>query len=252
MTTEKITIQRKFQTDPTPVVIGLEAGHTYGTGESTVVAVQRATFVVNSGDRIALMGPSGSGKSTLLHMMAGLEPVTSGRLEWPDTGASPEARRGLIGVIFQAPSLIPSLDVVQNVALPLVLAGMAQGVAEVEALEALDRLGLAGLAPKLPDELSGGQAQRVAIARVIAMRPRLILADEATGQLDQHSGQRVIEVLLDAADQLDAALVISTHDESIAALMPDHWRMRDGLLTAEIPATLPTTPRTPRKNGVTS
>jgi putative ABC transport system ATP-binding protein len=136
----------------------------------------------------------------------------------------------MIGVIFQAPSLIPSLDVVQNVALPLVLGGQHQRPAEIQALAALNRLGLAGFAPKLPGELSGGQAQRVAIARVIAMRPTLILADEATGQLDQRSGQHVIEVLIDAADQLDAALVISTHDEAIAARLPERWDMRDGVL----------------------
>jgi putative ABC transport system ATP-binding protein len=208
-----------------------QVGHTYGTGQLAVVAVHGVSCVAEAGARIALTGPSGSGKSTLLHMMAGLERVSTGRLTWPALGGPPGGRPGAVGVIFQGPSLIPSLDVVENVALPLVLAGVSDYDAKVRAREALSQLDLGWMAGKLPDELSGGQSQRVAVARVIATTPALILADEPTGQLDHESGLRVIDVLIRAADHLNAALVISTHDVSIATRLAVRWSMHDGRLT---------------------
>ena len=160
------------------------------------------------------MGPSGSGKSTLLHLLAGLDrPTADGR--WPASGR-PAVRPGL-GVVFQGPSLVPALDVVENVALPLLLAGVDEPEAVERAAAALDRLELGGLAGALPEELSGGQAQRVAVARVLAGRPGPVLADEPTGQLDRDERDQVVDVLLAAADELGAALVVSTHDEAVAA-----------------------------------
>ncbi|MFJ7244316.1 ABC transporter ATP-binding protein [Kitasatospora sp. NPDC098652] len=196
---------------------------------------------VHAGDRIAITGPSGSGKSTLLHLMAGLEQPTRGRVTWPHLpgGASDLARE--IGVVFQGPSLIPALDVAENTQLPLDLAGLPQAQARARAEAALARVGVTDLARKLPEELSGGQAQRVAIARVLALRPSLILADEPTGQLDQATGQHVIDVLLAAAHDTGAALVVTTHDEAVAARLPIRWRMHDGrLLDTDPPPTPPT------------
>lgn len=208
-------------------------GHTYGTGTLAVVAVHDATCVVPTGARIALTGPSGSGKSTLLHMMAGLERVTSGTLTWPAFDNEPRSRPGVIGMIFQGPSLIPELNVVENVALPLILDGMSGNAAQVRAVDALEQLDLGWMGARLPDELSGGQAQRAAIARVLCTRPALILADEPTGQLDHESGQHVVDVLLNAAGQLDAALVISTHDTEISMRIGEQWQLHDGRLTTE-------------------
>ncbi len=203
---------------------------TYGAGNRAVVAVHSVTCMVEPGQRIAVTGPSGSGKSTLLHLMAGLVRHTSGALSWPGLGGSPAGRPGRVGVVFQGQSLLPALDVVENVQLPLLLAGADVGSARSAAVDALCLLGIGELASQLPEELSGGQAQRVAVARVLAARPRLILADEPTGQLDQDSAERVISVLLAAADELDAAVVVATHDEIVADRLAEHWRMRDGRL----------------------
>lgn len=226
--------------DRPPALIEVRgAGHTYGRGATAVVAVRDATCAILPGARIALTGPSGSGKSTLLHMIAGLEHSTSGELDWSGIGGHPQGRPHDVGVIFQGLSLIPSLDAALNVALPLVLDGVPHEEAEEQAIDALAKLNLAGLAHKMPDELSGGQSQRVAVARVLAAAPRLILADEPTGQLDQMAGMHVIDVLIDAADQLGAALLVSTHDPLIATRFETRWVMHDGVLqTSEIHAPL--------------
>lgn len=210
---------------------------TYGTGPTAVVAVHGATCHVPAGARLAITGPSGSGKSTLLHLMAGLERPTAGRMSWPALGADPLGRPGLVGVVFQGPSLIPTLDVAENVALPLVLTGTHARVAHELAMDALDTLEIDELASKLPDELSGGQAQRVAIARAMATRPVLILADEPTGQLDRATGEHVIDVLLEAANMLGAAVVISTHDPAVSDRLTTQWRIRDGVLSTTDPST---------------
>jgi putative ABC transport system ATP-binding protein len=133
-------------------------------------------------------------------------------------------------MVFQGPSLIPALNVVENVALSLLLAGAARDEALRRALGALDRLGIGELARKLPEELSGGQAQRVTVARVLTCRPSLILADEPTGQLDHEAGGRVVSVLLEATDELGAALVVATHDPTVATRLTERWRMVDGRL----------------------
>ncbi|MGH3606124.1 MAG: ABC transporter ATP-binding protein, partial [Pseudonocardiaceae bacterium] len=188
----------------------------FGSGPGAVTAVREVTVAVHAGMRIALTGPSGSGKSTLLHLMAGLETPTGGTVRWPGLGGAPHGRPGVLGVVFQGPSLIPALNVVENVALPLLLASTAQDEAVARALGALDRLGVGELGRKLPEELSGGQAQRVAVARVLACRPSLILADEPTGQLDHGAGDRVVSVLLEAAEELGGALLVATHDPAVS------------------------------------
>jgi putative ABC transport system ATP-binding protein/lipoprotein-releasing system ATP-binding protein len=190
---------------------------------------------VNAGDRVAIVGPSGSGKSTLLHLLAGLDNPTTGSVSWPALGNRSLLRPGPVAVVFQAPSLLPPLDVIENVALPVLLAGADRTTAEEAAHHALARLGLDALAAKLPEELSGGQAQRVAVARALAGAPRLILADEPTGQLDHVAGTQVIAVLLEVAMLTGAALVISTHDPQIARRLRRHWQMVDGRLLVDGP-----------------
>lgn len=209
------------------------AARTYGRGSAAVVAVREVTCTVSRGMRLALTGPSGSGKSTLLHLMAGLERPTAGTVSWPGLGGDPSGRPGLVGVVYQGPSLLAPLDVAENVALPLVLAGRRPAQARQDALEALARLDLGELAERLPEELSGGQAQRVAVARVLAGRPSLILADEPTGQLDAATGAHVLDVLLQAADESGAALVVSTHDPAVAGRLTLQWRLRDGALLGQ-------------------
>lgn len=204
---------------------------TFGSGASAVVAVHGATCEVRAGDRIALMGPSGSGKTTLLHLIAGLDDATVGTISWPGLGDRATLRPGPLAIVFQSPSLLPPLDVIENVALPLLLQGVDRETARYAAEQALRRLGLSELANKLPEEISGGQAQRVAVARVLAGRPKLILADEPTGQLDHVTGGLVIDVLLQAASELGAALIINTHDPVVADRLPQRWNMASGRLT---------------------
>ena len=179
-------------------------------------------------DRIAIVGPSGSGKSTLLHLLAGIDAPTTGAVCWP--GVSGALRPGPVSTVFQAPSLMPALDVAENTALPLVLAGIAANTARIAALDALASVGVASLASRLPEELSGGQAQRVAVARALVTDPVLILADEPTGQLDRATAAMVTTALLAAADRCDAALVIATHDRAVADRLSTRWRMTDGQL----------------------
>lgn len=217
--------------DRTPVVKAQSVGRTFGTGPSSVVALQNCTCEMNSGDRIVLTGRSGSGKTTLLHLLAGLDTPTTGIITWPAIGEKTKLRPGPIAVVFQAPSLLPALDVLENAALPLLLGGADRQTARSRALDALDALGLAGLRSKLPEELSGGQAQRVAVARVLASDPRLVLADEPTGQLDRATGSAVVDALIAAAVMSGAALLVNSHDPAVVERFDDRWSMDDGHLT---------------------
>jgi putative ABC transport system ATP-binding protein len=205
-----------------------DLSRTYGTGRTAVVAVHQVSCSVEATSRVALTGRSGSGKSTLLHLLAGLDTPTAGEVTWPGLGGAPYGRPGVIGVVFQGPSLLPPLDVTENVTLPLLLAGVDPAQARHRAGEALDHAGVADLAGKLPEELSGGQAQRVAVARVLASRPKVILADEPTGQLDAVHRDQVVTLLLETADALAAGLVIATHDARVADRLAARWVMDDG------------------------
>lgn len=216
-----------------PVVVECSGlTRTFGRGPTEVRAVRDVTAAVGPGERIAVTGESGSGKSTLLHLLAGLDTPTAGTVSWPGLGQRAGRPVG-IGVVFQAPSLLPALDVTDNVALPLLLgSGLSRNEARRRASEALDRLELGGLAGAAPEELSGGQAQRVAIARVLAAEPALVLADEPTGRLDRRTAGSVLDVLLAAVGALGAALVVTTHDPAVADLLPQRWEMTDGRLHA--------------------
>lgn len=201
---------------------------TYGKGPRAVVAVHSASASVFPADKLAIVGASGSGKSTLLHLMAGLLLPTAGRVTWPGLQRAPTRRPGLVGTIFQGPSLLPALNVLENVELPLLLQGRDAASANQDAADALTTLGLDGFGSALPEELSGGQAQRVAVARVLALRPVLICADEPTGQLDRDNADHVVDVLLRAGDELGAAVVIATHDPRVSARLRNRWSVVDG------------------------
>ncbi|MDP9116988.1 MAG: ATP-binding cassette domain-containing protein [Actinomycetota bacterium] len=212
-------------------------GRTYGTGEQAVVAVYDANCSVARGDRIAIIGPSGSGKSTLLHLLAGLEQPTVGQISWPALGGHPRDGAHRVGLVFQAPTLIPSLTVLENVELSMLLIDVAPAESRERARGALDLLELDALRDDLPQELSGGQAQRVVIARVLAAQPPLILADEPTSQLDRDTAAHVADVLVEASDRIGAALVVATHDPAIGSRLSTLWPVQDGRVH---PATTPT------------
>lgn len=216
---------------PDLLIEGAAVTRRFQQGEMDVYALRPASFQVRSGDRIALLGPSGSGKSTLLHLMADLDRPSSGQLTWPALGPRGAVRPKHIGMVFQAPSLIPTLSAVENVEVPLRLVGSVPRPTEV-AMHMLEVLGLAAIADKLPDELSGGQAQRVALARAVVLKPRLVLADEPTGQLDRPTARQTIDALLSAIDGSDAALIIATHDPMVAERMRVTWLMDHGTLRA--------------------
>jgi ABC-type lipoprotein export system ATPase subunit len=211
-----------------PVVRCEGAARTFGTGRGAVVALQPTTCEIFPGARIALTGPSGSGKSTLVHLLAGLDDPSLGSVTWPAIGPRSALRPGPVGVVFHGPSLLSPLTVVENVALPLLLAGRSEADAVVRAGAALERLELEPLQAKLPEEISGGQAQRVAVARALTGAPLLLLADEPTGQLDHENAAEVIYVLEQAARDSGAALVVATHDPEVAERLPERWVMRDG------------------------
>jgi ABC-type lipoprotein export system ATPase subunit len=217
-----------------PLVLCSGAGRTYGSGRTATVALQPAECAVAAGARVALVGPSGSGKSTLLHLMAGLDEPTVGSVSWPGIGAREALRPGRVAVVFQGPSLLPPLTVEENVALPLLLDGQRDAEARRAARHALELLDLVELSDKLPEELSGGQAQRVAVSRALAGEPTLILADEPTGQLDRASAAAVVDVLLAAADHAGAALVVATHDPTVAERLPAVWEMHSGRLVTPV------------------
>lgn len=202
---------------------------TFQVGGQQITALHPATLQVRAGDRIALLGASGSGKSTLLHLLGGLDTPSSGAISWPALGGADSLRPGQVAFVFQAQSLMPPLSAQENVALPLILAGQEYHAAMAEGLRWLERLELAPLAAQLPEELSGGQAQRVAVARALVTRPRLVLADEPTGQLDSVTAAHLLDVLLSALEP-GAALVMATHDRTVASRLDSVWQMADGRL----------------------
>jgi ABC-type lipoprotein export system ATPase subunit len=214
-----------------PVVEATEVARTFGHGPASVVAVHEITCRLWAGDQVAMTGPSGSGKTTLLHLIGGLDQPTTGTISWPAIGAATALRPGPVAVVFQGPSLLPALDIEENVALPLLLQGLTRCDARDAAHQALARLALGALAGKLPEEISAGQAQRVAVARALAGRPVLILADEPTGQLDLANATLVVDALREVAGESGAALVLNTHDPGIAAQFDHHWSLAAGRLT---------------------
>lgn len=199
-------------------------------GEGVAPTLANVSFQIEPQARIALIGPSGSGKSTILSLIAGLDTPTEGQVSWP--GLAMPLLPTQIGLAFQGASLIPWLDVEQNVLLPLQIAGQAMPDAPVGAL--LGSLGVDGLAAKLPEEISGGQAQRVGLARAMVTAPKLLLADEPSGQLDHRTAEAVVQALLRRCEATGAALLLATHDPDIAGRLPSVWSLDHGRLV-EVP-----------------
>jgi ABC-type lipoprotein export system ATPase subunit len=202
----------------------------FETAGTVVHAVQNASCRVQSGSVIAITGPSGSGKSTLLALMGGLDAASSGEIRWPMWGAANTLRPRHIGMAFQSSSLLPSLTVLENVELPLLMLGEKTWSAS-RALEALGLLRLDHLASRLPAELSGGQMQRVAFARALVTKPSVVLADEPTGQLDQTTAQDLMSQVLSAIQDTGTTLVVATHDLVLADSFATQWQMNFGQLT---------------------
>ncbi|MFD2110291.1 ABC transporter ATP-binding protein [Thiorhodococcus fuscus] len=190
---------------------------------------------IDAGEAVAILGASGSGKSTLLSLLAGLDDSSAGevwlcdrRIGDLDEDGRAELRAGRVGFVFQNFQLLPTLTARENVLLPLELTGTANAAERADS--ALERVGLAARAGHYPRQLSGGEQQRVAIARAYAPRPSVLFADEPTGNLDQQTGEQIIDLLLDLRQASDAALILVTHDPRLAERCDRRLRMRDGRL----------------------
>ncbi|UYQ64154.1 ABC transporter ATP-binding protein [Streptomyces peucetius] len=198
-------------------------------------ALDGASFSVHPGEVVAVMGPSGSGKSTLLHCLAGIVRPDSGTVVYDgrELTALPDAERSALrrtdfGFVFQFGQLVPELSCVENVALPLRLSGVKRKAAERTALDWLERLEVEDAARKRPGDISGGQGQRVAVARALAPSPKVVFADEPTGALDSLNGERVMSLLTDAARLQNTAVVLVTHEARVAAYSDREIVVRDG------------------------
>lgn len=201
-------------------------------------ALRGADFAVNAGELVAIMGPSGSGKSTLLHCLAGIITPNSGEVRFGGTKLNDlneeertRLRREKFGFVFQFGQLVPELTAIENVALPLLLAGKKRDEAFASAEPWFERLGVSGLEHRRAGEISGGQGQRIALARSLIMKPRVLFADEPTGSLDTISGEKVMELLVAAAKQEGTTVILVTHDVRVAAYADREVVVRDGRVT---------------------
>jgi len=198
-------------------------------------ALDGASLRIAAGEIVAVMGPSGSGKSTLLHCAAGILAPDSGEVLYGgrEVGSLPDSersrlRRSEFGFVFQFGRLVPELSCAENVALPLRLAGIPRRTARSRAAAWLERLEVAELAERLPGDVSGGQGQRVAVARALVASPQIVFADEPTGALDSLNGERVMQLLTAAARESDTAVVLVTHEPRVAAYADREVVVRDG------------------------
>ncbi len=222
-----------------PTVVKLDnLEKSYQLGKTTVQALRGVSLTLHEGEFMVVMGPSGSGKTTLLNIIGTLDKPTSGEalIDGEDIAKMNDKqltrlRRYKIGFVFQFHNLIPVLTALENVQLPLLTAGTSRRSSEGRAYQLLERVGLKDRTDHLPDELSGGEQQRVAIARALANRPRIILADEPTGDLDTKTGSEVVQIMYDLAKQERAAVVVVTHDPVIAQRADRLLEMRDGRIS---------------------
>jgi len=203
-------------------------------------ALRGAAVAMGQGEIVAVMGPSGSGKSTLLHCLAGIFPPDSGevwfdgrRLDTRTEAERTRLRRTAFGFVFQFGNLVPELTAADNVALPLLLKREGRKAAYQQAAQWLDRLGLGDKGARRTGELSGGEAQRVAVARALALGPRLLFADEPTGSLDSLTGEKVMKLLTSLAREQRITMVLVTHDVRVAAYADREVMVRDGLVTVD-------------------
>jgi putative ABC transport system ATP-binding protein len=216
---------------------------TYGGGEAPVTALGGVSLTLETGDFVALMGPSGCGKSTLLHICGAMDRPSSGRvaLEGRDLAALDDdeltkVRRDRIGFVFQFFNLLPTLTLGDNIALPCLLGGMAVAEAQARASTLADRVGIAGRLGHYPQQVSGGEMQRAAIARALVHGPALLIADEPTGNLDSENGARVMALLSELNRELGVTILLATHAAEVARAAGRVIRMRDGRLEPAQPS----------------
>ena len=212
--------------------------HEYLSGGRRLTVLKDITFALDAGGFLAIVGPSGSGKTTLLGLLAGLDRPTSGRvvldgvdLAGLDEDARARLRRERVGFVFQSFQLIPTLTARENVQVPLELAGADDAVARADAL--LARVGLGERGHHYPAQLSGGEQQRVAVARAFSTRPRILFADEPTGNLDAPNGATIIELMTALNTEFNTTLVLVTHDPELAALSHRIIRLADGAIVSD-------------------
>ena len=217
----------------TPLLTATGVAKNYGN----TAALRGVDLTVAEGEIVAITGPSGCGKSTLLHCLSGILQPDEGKIVYRDQelGLWSEASRSRLrrtdfGVLFQFGQLVPELTAAENVALPLLLAGSGRREAREAALGWLDRLGVADLADKRPGAMSGGQQQRCAVARALVTEPRVVFADEPTGALDQINGEQVLATLVSVVREQGAAVVLVTHEATIAAYADREIVLRDGVV----------------------
>src|SRR5713101_9763908 len=228
---------------PTPPVAQAEnLEKSYTIGKVTVQAVRGVNLTLYHGQFVVVTGPSGSGKTTLLNLMGTLDKPTRGRvlIDGRDLGGMKDGeltqlRRHKIGFIFQFHNLIPVLTALENVQLPLQTAKVKTHEAKERAITLLSRVGLKERLTHLPDELSGGEQQRVAIARALANHPKIILADEPTGELDTTTGAEVVQIMYESAKKENASVLVVTHDPVVADRAEKLYEMRDGIITKTSP-----------------
>ena len=222
------------------IIQAIELTKTYGKGEAAVNALDRVNVNIHPGEFVAVMGPSGCGKSTLLHLIGGLDRVTAGRvlidgddLSKLDDTKLTELRRRKIGFVFQFFNLIPVLDATENAALPLTLDSVKPAEAKAKAADWLKKVGLGNRLGNRPDQLSGGQQQRVAVARALVAEPKLVLADEPTGNLDTKASDEIAVLLRQVADDWGRTVLMVTHDPRIAAYADRIIFLKDGTIVDE-------------------
>jgi putative ABC transport system ATP-binding protein len=213
---------------------------TYGSGDTAVTALDNVNIKIEEGEFVAIMGPSGCGKSTLLHLLGGLDTPSSGQVIIDGTSIAEmtddrltELRRRKIGFVFQFFNLIPVLSAGENAALPITLDGVKPAEAAEKAMQWLGRFGLARRLSNRPDQLSGGEQQRVAVARALVAEPSLILADEPTGNLDTRSGDEIASLLRNVSREYNRTIVMVTHDPRIAAYADRIIFLKDGRVVDE-------------------
>jgi len=216
------------------ILVATQVSKQYGAGPVRVQALKGVDLRVEAGEFLAIMGPSGCGKSTLLHVLGGIDPATSGQvlLEGQELGLLDDTARSILrrrrlGFVFQQINLLPTLTALENVALPLRIDNVGRGDAQRQAQAALQRVGIAHRAAHFPHEMSGGEQQRVAVARALVIGPAVLLADEPTGALDSVNAQHILDLLCDCARQ-GQTIIMVTHDANMARRAGRVLTMQDG------------------------